>query len=154
MFSVENQGFSCFEYIFENTIFSQFLNHHLDIILTSSWHQEIDFFLWFFRHFLQFFLTVLVDFWVGLGVDFGRSGGRFLSIFGSTLGGRGVDFGRSGADFGRLFFSTFFLTGRPGQLDPRFTGVTRMGPPVYRCNPNGNPEWETRMGSRVRALRF
>ena len=36
LFSIENDAFSCFEYISENTIFSQFLNHHLDIILTSS----------------------------------------------------------------------------------------------------------------------
>ena len=79
----------------------------------------------------------MVDFWVGPGVDFGRSGGRFLSIFGSTLGGQGVDFGPSGGRCWPTFFFDLFLTGRPGRPDPRFTGLTRMGPPVYRSNPSG-----------------
>ena len=68
----------------------------------------MNFFVDFFRLFWRLFRTVLVDFWVGPGVDFGRSGGRFLSIFGSTLGGQGSILDHLGDDFGQLFFGLFF----------------------------------------------
>ena len=36
----------------------------------------------------------MVNFWVGLGVDFGLSGGRFGPVRGSILVDLGVDFGK------------------------------------------------------------
>ena len=67
---------------------------HFDIILTSFCNKEVEFFLAFFRLFCRLFLPVLVDFWVGPGVDFGRFGGRFWPVRGSILVDLGVDFGR------------------------------------------------------------
>ena len=98
LFLVFYEGFKLFSIIFENTIFSSFLNHHLGFILTSFWH-----------HFAIKKLTFSLLFSVFF-VDFSW---RFWSTFGSIWGSILVDLG---VDFGQLFGRPWGSPGNPNWL--------------------------------------
>ena len=118
LFSIKNDTFSCFEYISENTIFSPFLNHHLDIILTSFCTclgiKKFTFSFVFSVIFGNVFLTVLgrsegsilVDFWVD-----------FSEIFGGLKGPKLKNRGMLGHEemFEYAFFQGFTELSIPGK---------------------------------------
>ena len=70
---------------FLKTPFSQFLNHHLGIILKSSYHQEVNFFVDFSFFFVYFFLWFFLWFPHGFIVCVRSGGGVEVHADGGTV---------------------------------------------------------------------
>ena len=139
LFWIFYEGNKLFSIIFENTIFSSFLDHHLDIILISFWH-HLDIILPSrILLFPCFFVSFLATFTDGFCWLFGRSRGRFWNFFLIFFGLSGGRFRTTWGPFWPIFGSDRSVgldrsAGLPvsTEWDHRFTGITRMGSPVYR----------------------